>query len=233
MKKLICAIGAFAFIIACDSATSGASDTVESTSKKEKTSTKSFECLMEFENDYSKLLSKEDMNDVFTIGTEDAEEDNREGSYGEYTYSWLSDRPNLEVEISGMKMKFPDRNKMGIALLSSYSSDLKDPISQFDIAYRALSDEEIEEMKARIAESDDADVREIGGEFADIRGEMAWQKVDDVGSSAWYKWDDTYGGELAVLAGYTTFYIRLKISADPNKNLEIAKELAKKVLEKC
>ena len=62
---------------------------------------------------------------------------------------------------------------------------------------------------------------------------MSWEFVEGLGSSAWYKWDETYGGELAVLAGKAKFYIVIKISDDPKENRELAKKLAEKVIAKC
>ena len=57
--------------------------------------------------------------------------------------------------------------------------------------------------------------------------------VDGVGSSAWYKWTDNYGGELSVLAGRAQFKIRIKISQDADENKELAKKLAQIAISKC
>ena len=66
-----------------------------------------------------------------------------------------------------------------------------------------------------------------------VRKKSNWDFVENIGSSSWYKWNNQFGGELAVLAGKAKFYIRLKISDDPQENLEVAKKLAEKVLAKC
>ena len=66
-----------------------------------------------------------------------------------------------------------------------------------------------------------------------VRAKSSWDFVEELGSSAWYKWSEQWGGELVVLAGISQFTILTKISTNPEENREIAIKLADKVLAKC
>src|SRR5690606_18641518 len=81
---------------------------------------KSFNCSQDFQEDYSKLLTKEEMASIYPIDFKNAKVDLSSGSYGSHIYSWPSDRPDVEQVISGMKIKGRDFNTMGVALLSFY-----------------------------------------------------------------------------------------------------------------
>src|SRR5690606_14120528 len=195
---------------------------------------KSFNCSQDFQEDYSKLLTKEEMASIYPIDFKNAKVDLSSGSYGSHIYSWPSDRPDVEQVISGMKIKGRDFNTMGVALLSFYGGkdDMKSNRELFDRAYKKLSDEELKEIQDNI-DKQKGEIKETAESMMEVRKKSAWEFVDGVGNSAWYKWNERWGGELAVLAGNSKFYIRLKISENPSENLEIAKKLAEKVLEKC
>lgn len=193
-----------------------------------------FDCLEPFQEDYSKLLTKEDMASVYSIPFDEAKVEVNSGSYGNHIYSWPSDRPAIEHEISGMKMKTPDNNSMGVALLSFYSDggSLQSNRDFFDRGYKQLSEEDLKQIEENLA-SQDENVKKTAAQMMKVRNKSSWEFVEGTGTSAWYKWNDKYGGEMAVLAGKSKFYIRLKVSDHPQENRELAEKLAEKVLEKC
>lgn len=195
---------------------------------------KKYDCLETYASDYSKLLSLEDMEKVYAFNPEVADNNLRSGDYGEHSYSWESDRPPFYIEVSNIKMEVPDNNILGIKNFSYQTSDIsiETKKSNFDQGYKELSKEEIEEIEINISKSND-NIRESGKEFMEIRKGMRWQYVDNLGTSAWYKWDDNYGGELVVLAGNAKFTILCKVDSNSEKNMNIAIDLAQKVLEKC
>jgi len=237
MKKLTFLAGIAFVLFSCNSGNKEGSTTIsegdsEQTSSRAKG--KSFNCSQDFQEDYSKLLTKEEMASIYPIDFKNAKVDLSSGSYGSHIYSWPSDRPDVEQVISGMKIKGRDFNTMGVALLSFYGGkdDMKSNRELFDRAYKKLSDEELKEIQDNI-DKQKGEIKETAESMMEVRKKSAWEFVDGVGNSAWYKWNERWGGELAVLAGNSKFYIRLKISENPSENLEIAKKLAEKVLEKC
>lgn len=236
MKKLTFLAGIAFVLFSCNSGNKEPSttDSDGNTETSSRVKGKSYNCSNEFQDDYSKLLTKEDMLAVYPFDIEAAKIDSGTGEYGRHIYSWPSDRPDVEQEIGGMKMKGSDMNTMGVALLSFYNekSDMQSTRELFDRAYKKLSDKELKEINDNLNKQDEK-TKETGKDLMEVRKKSAWEFVDGVGNSAWYKWNERWGGEMAVLAGKSKFYIRLKISADPAENLEIAKKLAEKVLEKC
>lgn len=213
---------------------SGATSDGKSENKTSKSDSKSYDCLKKFEDDYSLLLTKEEMAAVYPIDFDVADQELRSGSYGEHIYQWSSDRPTFTMEVSGMKMELPDENTIGLKNLSfnSDKTDLKSAIGTFDMAYKQLSQKELDQIQSNLEKAKD-EVKETGKDLMKVRAKMSWDFVDDLGSSAWYKWNNQWGGELVVLAGRANFTILTKISADPDENRELAKKLAEKVIAKC
>lgn len=66
-----------------------------------------------------------------------------------------------------------------------------------------------------------------------IRANMDFELVEDLGTRAYWKWGEQYGGELITLVGRSSFTIVSKISDDAHQNLELAKKLAREVINKC
>lgn len=237
MKKMVFLGGMVFVLFSCNSGKKEASD-VSSDSKTEKVSSKSDgkpnDCLKEFKDDYSALLTKEEMTSVYPIDFEEADQELRSGSYGQHIYQWPSDRPTFTMDVSGMKMELPDENTIGIKNLSFYSdkTEMKSVIATFDMGYKQLSDKELERIQENLAKQDD-EVKKTGGELMELRAKRSWSFVEGLGSSAWYKWNDQWGGELVVLAGKAKFTILAKISNDPDENQELAKQLAERVIAKC
>ena len=190
--------------------------------------------LEKFSDDYSKLLTKEDISSVYSIDFSIAKEDKRSGNYGEYIFSWPSDRPEFIVESSGFELKVPDKNTIGIKTFS-YSkkdTDMKAMIERIDMAYKELSEDELTQMDENLSKQDE-EIKSTGEDMMKIRGNRSWEFISDLGSSSWFKWNEQYGGELAVLAGKAKFYIIIKISDNPEENRDLAKKLAEKVIAKC
>lgn len=232
MKKVAFLVGIAFVLFSCNSGNNESSSS--NSDKSAETLNKSYDCLKEYQEDYSGLLTKEDMTAVYSFDLNTAKVELRPGNYGRHIYSWLSDRPDLEYEVSGMKLKGPDRNTMGVALLSFYSddSDMKSTRKLFDRGYKQLSEKELKEIENNLSKQNN-EIKKTGKDMMKVRKKSNWDFVENIGSSSWYKWNNQFGGELAVLAGKAKFYIRLKISDDPQENLEVAKKLAEKVLAKC
>lgn len=232
MKKMMFLTGIALALLSCDSG-SKSSETV-SDGKSTKSSGNTYACLEPFQDDYSLLLTTEEMNAVYPIDFENAKQDLSTGSYGNHTYAWDSDRPSFVMEISGMKMDIPDQNLIGVKMLSfvSEDSDLKSAVGTFDMAYKELSDEELKRINENLAKEND-EIKKTGEEMMKVRGKSSWDFVEGLGSSAWFKWNDQYGGDLAVMAGRAKFNIVIKVNDNPADNRKLAVKLAEKILAKC
>lgn len=237
MKKIIFFIGIAFALFSCNSGNKESLEaTLDSTSEKVNMEgdDKSYDCLKEFQDDYTLLLSKEEMASVYAVDFDKAKEDLESGRYGKHMYYWPSNRPDLNMEISGKKIKAPDKNAIGIKMFSFYSdkTEMTSALETFNMAYKELSAKELEKIQTNLDKQND-EIKETGKDFMKVRAKSSWDFVDGLGTSAWYKWNDNYGGELAVLAGKSKFYIVIKISDDSAENREMAIKLAEKVLEKC
>jgi hypothetical protein len=62
---------------------------------------------------------------------------------------------------------------------------------------------------------------------------LTYEPVNDLADRAYWKWNDTYGLELAVLSGAAHFTIKTKVTAHADTTLDAAVNLAKEVLAKC
>ncbi|MGB3343950.1 MAG: hypothetical protein WBA61_08570 [Aequorivita sp.] len=232
MKNSVLLLGLAFALFSCNSGNKKLSTTVSD--EKKASSGETYDCLKPYQDEYDKLLTEEDMADVYLFDFDAAEVELTSGSYGNLRYSWPSDRPELEFEVSGMKMKGADDNFIEVSKLSFYSGDgdLQSHRDYFDMGFKELSDEELKAIDENLSKQSD-EVQKTGKDMMKVRAKRIFEFVDGTGSSAWYKWDETYGGELVVLAGKATFYINVKISDDPKENREIAEKLAEKVLAKC
>lgn len=236
--KHLAILGCIVFVlISCNSGNKENSATNSSENNQMKSTSsdgKTYDCLREFHDHYDKLLTKEEMASVYPIDFDNAKVKLSKGNHGKHKYIWPSDRPEVAEKLSGMNIMLPDDNFMEVAMLSFYSedSDLKSNHGTFDMGYKKLSEAELKRINENLEKQSD-EVKQTGKTMMEARAKRSWDFVDGLGTSAWYKWNDLYGGELAVLAGRAKFNIRLKVSEDSAKNLEIAKKLAQKVLDKC
>ena len=233
MKNKLFLIGMFFLVLSCNSGKKESSE-ITGDGNTDEVSDKSYDCLKKFEDDYNLLLTKEEMASVYPIDFDIADQELRSGSYGEHKYQWPSNRPTFTMEISGMEMELPDHNTIGVKNLSFYSdtSDMSSTISAFNMGYKELSDKELEDIQNNLAKQD-AEVIKTGEDLMKVRSNRSWDFVEGLGSSAWYKWNEQWGGELVVLAGKANFTIVAKISPDPDENRELAKKLAEKIIVKC
>lgn len=231
MKKFTLIFGIAFILFSCNSDKKKSSDSQSSKSAKK---AKSYDCLKRYEDNYDKLVTKKELASVYPFDMDEVKEELSNGSYGEYIVSWPSDRPDIKMEVAGMKMNVPDLNAMGVKNLS-FSSDktkLETIRKNFDMGYKKLSDEELKAIEKNLEESSE-EIRDAGKSMMKTRKERKSEFVDGIGSSAWYRWNERYGGELVVLAGRAKFTVRLKISEDPEENKELCMKLAVLVLEKC
>ena len=237
MKKLVFYTGMAFFFFSCnsgkkESSDSNLDDNTDQVSGME--SNNSYDCFKKLEDDYSLLLSKDEMASVYKIDFDNAQNELRSGSNGENMYQWPSDRPDYSLEISGIKRELPDENLMGVKNLSFYANnnDAQATIASFNRSYTELSKEELDKLKVSI-EKEQEEGNTSGDDLMTFRAEGNWSFVEGVGSSAWYQWNEQLGGELAVLSGNAGFTIISKISNSPDENQELAKKLAEKVNAKC
>ncbi|HTO16310.1 MAG TPA: hypothetical protein VLZ83_11095 [Edaphocola sp.] len=233
MKKMLLLVGMGFLLFSCNSdGTSSSEKNGQNTSRKGKDL--NCKALEQLKDDYSGLLTKEEMASVYPIDFENAKEKLRSGSYGEYIFYWPSDRPQLNLEVVGKKLKIADNNAIGIKNFSYSDSDidLKSLTETFNMAYKELSEEELERINKNLAKQSE-EIKSTGQDMMKVRAKSSWEFIDGLGTSAWYKWNENYGGEMAVMAGKAQFYIIIKISADPKENRDLARKLAEKVISKC
>ena len=100
------------------------------------------------------------------------------------------------------------------------------------MAYKEWSEEELERINKNLAKQN-KEIESTGKDMMKIRGNRSWEFIEGLGTSSWYKWNEKFGGELAVLAGKAKFYIIIKISDNPKENRDLAVKLAEKVIAKC
>ena len=232
MKNSILLLG-FAFaLISCNS---GEKKSSPSDSDDKNTSFyKTYDCLKPYQDAYEKLLTREDIASVYPVDFDTAEIESTSGSYGNLRYTWPSDRPEMEFEVIGRKMTGADNNFIEVSKLSFYSDDgdLESHRDFFDMGFKELSEKQLKAIDENLSKQSE-EVQKTGKDMMNVRARRSYEFVDGTGNSAWYKWNETYGGELVVLAGKANFYLNVKISNNSKENRAIAEKLAEKILEKC
>src|SRR5690554_915674 len=231
MKTIIYST-ALLFILSC-----GNQSTEESTAETARTSQsidkKTSACFEKFDDRYDELLTRSDIEEILSI---DDASYQMETSYGSAQHQWNSDRPDLEYNIAGQSIKGPDRNRIVIKNLNFYdSTDADEIMGNFDTSYKKLTQEEYDQLLSNLEknyENDAAGLERAKG-FLDARLNLEFESLNGLGDAAYWKWHDQHGIELAVLVGDTHFIIENKTAVSKEENLEIAKQLAEKVIEKC
>lgn len=241
MNKIRFFIGAFAALMA-SSCTSGDASTSDSSSettgnkKASKIELATSDCLEMFNYDYSRMVTIEDIrkHHAIDLSTIEKKDGGIKGEYGSVLYTWASDRPDLDVKVSTMSIKVPDVNTVGVKMLSFYDDGSAETVKSFSIAYRELSEEELKTMNDNLESrySDSAEL-ENAKSLLKARTNRNFELVEGLGTRAYWKWGEQYGGELITLVGRSSFTIVTKISDDPNQNLELARKLAQEVINKC
>lgn len=229
MKKIILIIGIGIIIFSCKS---DKKESEEVLAQEEVENTQ--DCLERFDNKYDELLTREELISVYPFNNEDVKVDVSNRSYGHHTITWPSNRPNMNMKVAGREMNLPDENFLSVAVLNFYSQNLtpNDLIKRFDRGYKNLTENELEEINKNLADLPEEN-KQINQELMDARSKMDYAHVENIGQSAWYKWNENYGGELAVLLGRAKFDIRVKISKDSIENLDLSKKIAMIIVEKC
>lgn len=232
MKTIIYST-AILFLFSCGNATSeGSTHEVSDTSPtiERKTST----CYKTFDERYEELLSRSDIEGIISI--DDSTYEMETSSYGSVQHQWKSDRPDLEFIIAGQSIKGPDRNRIVLKNLKLYdSTDVTYIRDSFETSYKKLSEEEYQQLLLNVEKTYENDATGLARAkgFLDARLHLVYEALDGLGDAAYWKWDEQHGIELVVLIGDTHFIIENKTAVSKEENLEIARQLAEKVIEKC
>lgn len=223
---------AILFFFSCSKDTSD-----EKTSENPKTSqtivNNTSDCFEKFDENYDELLTRTDIEEFLTIDNSSYQ---MNSSYRSVHHQWNSDRPELVFNISGQTIKGPDRNRIEIKSLGFYDNSNPNEILEiFDIGYKKLTQEEYQNLLTNLETTyeNDTDGFKRAKGFLDARLNSIYEPFIDLGTRAYWKWHDQHGIELIVLAGNTYFTIESKTSDKPEENLKIAKNLAKKIMNKC
>ncbi len=234
MNKLLMVIAAVLLTAACSSSDGklGAGPDLKITN-----------CLRGFEYDYEKLLTIDDVKKHLQVDETSLKKDvsPTNGSYGSCKYKWSSDRPELEMELLGQTIRYPDDNIVEIKWLSFYAQNDLETYNQqsvndlFDIGYKKLTEAELARMKENVEKqfANDEKALENALNLLEIRKNSAYQPVENLGDRAYWKWNDRYGVEVVVLTGLASFTIAGKTSNNPQEGLNTAIRLAEEVLAKC
>ena len=217
-----------------------------STSTSSKSGQKIANCLVKFDHDYSKLLTKEDVLKHISL-------DNPEGleikyneksvkkypEYGEIYYNWPSDRPDIQISPS-FPLKQPDMNTVSLTNLAFKEGDIASIQDRFHTSYKVMSQEQIDAGMARLEESfkdKPAKDLETAKKLLEGRGKSKNISVEGIGDHAyWFPtkvMDLPLGSKIVVLVGNAQFEVVAKVSENDEENFEVAKKIALEVLAKC
>lgn len=199
----------------------------------------SLNCLGSLDYTYTQLLPVENLAELLGLSINDFEikTTDRKDQYGNAYYFWKSDRPEVQSPVSE-HIFLPDDNFVGISNLSAYNSEMKSAeiLDAFDRAYKVLSDEELaqieENLNQHLEGKSDEERKSVEG-LVEARQNSTFQEIENMGDLAYWKFNLENGGELVTLYGNEKFSIHVKINHNADENLRIAKNIAKKVLEKC
>lgn len=201
------------------------------------------DCFIKVDYRYEDLLTKADIAKHITIdeASYKMEISSIKGEYGSCLYSWKSNRPDFKKDILGQIIAVPDKNHVEIKRLNFYTSSQltlynhDSALSLFDQSYKKLSQQEYDDLLANLQKeyaNNPAGFEEAKG-FLDARMNSSYLPVDNLGSRAYWKWNDEYGISLVVLTGTVHFTIEAKVAATKEPSLEVAVKFAKEVLSKC
>lgn len=200
-------------------------------------------CFLGYDYDYEKLLTKEDIQKVISIDETSFKKkiSSNKDNYGYCQYKWKSDRPDLQMELLGQNITGPDYNIVEIKRLDFLDQkDLelynhKSFIDLFNVGYEKLTEAKFKELKNNLEKeyAKDKDALENALKLLEIRKNLTYEKFNNLGDSAYWKWDDTYGVELVVLTGQVKFTILGKTTNNRQEGLATAVKLAELVLQKC
>lgn len=238
------------FLFSCNSSeseSSGVETTTATTSAKgSKADTKTASCLADFNHDYSKLLTKQDvLKHVSTADAAvleikyDAEEVKKRPEYGEIYYEWPSDRPDIQINPS-FPLKQPDMNSVSLTNLKFSDREVAKIQDKFHTAYKTMTQEEVDAGMKRLEESykdKPAEDLQTAQQVLKKRAEWKSTPLDGVGEYAYWfpsRVMNMYmGSKIIVLTGNAQFEVVAKVGENDEENFEVAKKIALEVLSKC
>ncbi len=236
-------------LFSCDSSknkTPGGESGGSEAEQSSKADRKTAKCLAEFDYDYSKLLTKEDVLKHVPIDQPealelkyDAESVKKRPEYGKIRYTWPSERPDVQTSPS-VPVKRPDLNSVSLSNLEFKDGDISNIQNRFHAAYRSMSQEQVEAGKARMKEfykDKPAEDLENAIKLLEKRAEMKNTPVEGLGDFAYwfpFKAMDLYlGAKVVVLVGNAQFEVVVKVDENDEENFEVAKKIVTEVLAKC
>lgn len=196
-------------------------------------------CLSNKFKSYEEMLTLDDIASIHQIDKNKVKVNSSGGLdvYGSTYYNWESNRPAIPHP-SNPAFVLPDNNSIGITNLNQYEnfSTMDEIVSNFEFAYKELSDEDLkyinENVEKEMAGKSKEDKKNAES-LMNARKEQGYNKVEGLGNSAYWRFHNKNGGNLVVLHHDESFKIDIKISDNPEENLNIAKALANKILLKC
>lgn len=230
MKKYFFILSA-AFILGCGNDSHSDEKTSGKIIKKD--------CLKNFDYDFDKVLSKEEIASVHPIDIDDIKikKSSSKGEHSSQYYQWASDRPDKKSEINPILI-LPDDNQIGISSLQFHDTHtpMQELIDRFSMSYKPLSPEEIAKMNENLENKAKKDPSfDLAGakKFLVKRAASSATLIDGLGNRAYWVFNAENGGKLTVLNGNTQFMLSVKVSEEESENLNLAKELTKLILKKC
>lgn len=196
-------------------------------------------CLTDLDLDYDQLLSIEEVAQALSLSVEDLRKKSidRKDQYGEAYYFWKSDRPDIPSLLS-IHVQMPDENFIGISGLNPFDDDysIQEIKNIFEFRYKKLNEEEViqlQENTAKHLEDKSEDEKKSIEGIVEQRKKSSYEKVENFGESAFWRFSTERGGELVILYGNEQFTIYIKTNYKNQRNLEVAKKLAEFVMNKC
>ena len=204
-----------------------------------KTNTKEIgSCFEKYQEDYSKLLTLEDIKKHVKIDNEvKTDELKYRKLHQSYEYKWFDGRMQ-EIKTGGMTLTVEDPNYVKLSNVKIREGKSEEILEKFDIQYRKLGDKELQKMKANIENhyKDKPKEKETAIGFLETRNNMIFTEVKGLGTKAYWKEiskTNNYGVELYVLYDNVEFKIDTKTTNDNAVNSQTAIALAKEILSKC
>lgn len=193
-------------------------------------------CLTQLNLTYEELLTVDQVAQIFLLDKAEVKTslNDRNDEYGNVYYSWKSDRPDLSMT-DNEHTQSPDDNFVGVSGLYAYNENRskQDIISSFEMGYHQLSDAEFLAIDDNELEDRRQPEKKVANQMLEARKRNVFERVKDLGQSAFWKFHPQNGGELVVLFGNEKFSIYTKVSHEAEENLVWAKKLVQIILDQC
>lgn len=226
---------AFAAFTACKENKKGSKEIeVNTTNSSESTA-----CFEQFKTELMKMLTKDEIESAYQVDLADAElkSDIRDkySPSASYKYYWPGDPDRSERLLSNGRDLGPINYKIGAGDLEFYKEDSKYIIRQFKNGYD-LTDAK----KAKAKEAINRELEKSGVDTKtkntsksisnSIIPELKFTPVEGIGDAA--VWSHLHSS-LIVLKGRTKFTVFVDVSDNHEEDIDLAKKLAKIILDKC